>query len=138
MRTATVAGAALIALVGFTREAHAEDGGGMQSPFAFGLGLFLTGVGTAGLAVGGHLFTAGDDACEGLSPNAIPTLAQIDTCIEGTNQQVGGIVAMVTGGAFVIAGLPVMILGALPADRPESAKVIVHLQPTGGAFELKF
>ncbi len=109
----------------------------MQSPGLFGAGLFFGALGIGGLAAGGYFYSAGSGACDGISMSSIPSAAQVDTCKTGIVQQVGGIAGMVTGGVFLIAGIPMIAVGATPEDPPP-ARVGVHIGPTGGTFDVTF
>jgi len=132
-------------LVGASGEARAQDDEGMRSPAALGLGIALSSVGSAGLALGGYLFSSGSGSCDGISRSQIPTEAQIDGCRSGVNQQVGGVVSMVSGGAFLLAGIPLMIVGGTSSSDDSSAakandvpSVIFNVQPTGGQLTVSF
>ncbi len=120
-------------------EAHAEEeGGGMQSPGLFGVGLLFSGIGVAGLGVGGYFFGQGSGACDGLSTSSLPTASAVETCRAGVIQQVGGVLGMVGGGIFVIAGVPMIAVGATPEDDPPAPRIGLSIQPTGATFQMEF
>ena len=110
----------------------------MRSPATFALGIVFTAFGAVGLGVGYHFFNQGSGTCDGISTTAIPTPAQLETCQTGVIQQAGGVVGMVMGGAFLLAGIPMTIAGALPEDEPEKARYSVQVGPTGGALKVEF
>ncbi len=122
------------------REAQAQTAPapqrGMRSPFALGMGIFLSGAGTAGLAVGGYFFNAGSGSCEGISRDSVPSESQVDACVGGVNSQAAGIIGLVTGGAFLAAGIPLIIAGALPED--EAPRVSLKVGPTNGSLVVSF
>lgn len=128
---------ALLVLAISTTEARADDGG-MRSPFAFGLGLFLAGVGGAGLGVGAHFYMDGKEPCDALPREGFPSMQQIDDCISGANRQVAGVVSMVAGGAFVLAGIPLIIVGAVPAGDSDRPRLVVQAEPGGGRLRVDF
>lgn len=142
MRPILAASAVALLVAAAPRDALAQDAstssGGMQSPFAFALGLVLTGAGGAGLAVGGHLYSLGTDACDAIPRDRVPTDQQIDDCMASANNQVAGIVSMVTGGAFVLGGIPLVIAGAIPEDEAPKPSVVLDLQPTGARLTVEF
>lgn len=109
---------------------------GMRSPFALGMGIFLSGAGTAGLAVGGYFFNAGSGSCDGISRDALPSESQVDACVGGVNSQAAGIIGLVTGGAFLAAGIPLIIAGALPED--EAPHVSLSVGPMNGSLRVSF
>lgn len=109
----------------------------MQSPGLFGVGLVFTGIGVAGLGVGGYFFSQGSGACDGLSLDSLPSASAVDTCRTGITQQVGGVLGMVTGGVFVIAGIPMIAVGATP-DDPPAPRIGFAIQPTGATFDMTF
>lgn len=140
---AGLAGSALLLSLVAPREALAQEdsGGGMQSPGIFATGLLFSGIGIAGLSAGGYFFSQGEGACDNISLSQIPTMAQIDTCKTGFIQQVGGGAAMVSGAVFLIAGIPMIIVGATPEDRPAPApppRFSVQAGPTGGSVRMSF
>ena len=110
----------------------------MQSPAAFGTGIVLSSVGAAGLATGAYLFSGGHAACDALSPSAIASDAEVGACTSAVIRQVGGVVALVSGGAFFIAGIPAIAVGASSAgpsvrakDEPDDApRAAVLVAPT--------
>src|SRR5688572_3941243 len=105
-----VVGAILVAIT-FTRDARADEGArALNGPVALLLGLRVTSAGSAGLAAGGHLFSTGMEACAALPRDVVPTEAQIDDCVGGANRKVAGVVSMIAGGAFVLAGIPLVIV----------------------------
>lgn len=119
--------------------AHADESGGMESPGLFGAGVFFTSAGIAGLATGGYFFSKGSGACDDISRSSIPSEDQVLGCRDGVIQQVGGVVGMVTGGAFVLAGLPMMIVGGTSADdEPAPRRVTVSVGPTSGQLSISF
>jgi hypothetical protein len=135
-------GALLLSLIAPRPVLAQEDtGGGMRSPGIFATGLLFSGIGIAGLSAGGYFFSQGEGACDNISTTQIPTMAQIETCKTGFIQQVGGGAAMVSGAVFLIAGIPMIIVGATPEDRPEPApppRFSVQAGPTGGAMHMSF
>jgi hypothetical protein len=133
--------AACSALVGLLAASPAradDDGGGMQSPAAFGIGLFLSGVGAAGLATGGYLFASAGDPCGEISRERVPTSGEIADCQTGVNKKVGGVIAMVTGGAFFLGGIPLIAVGATPEDEQPKTRATLDIGPTSGRFRLEF
>lgn len=112
---------------------------GMQSPGAFATGVGLSSLGVAGLAIGGTMFSSGAGACDALPRDAMPSDTQIDACRAGVNQQVGGVIGLVTGGAFLLGGLPLLVVGAVPAgDDAGRAAVQVGVTPTSVELSLSF
>ena len=107
----------------------------MQSPGLFGVGLLFSGIGVAGLGVGGYFFGQGSGACDGLSASSLPTASAVETCRTGVIQQVGGVLGMVGGGIFVIAGVPMIPVGATPDGGPPPPRIGGSTQPTGAAFQ---
>lgn len=141
--TAGLAGCAVLLSLAQPREALAQEdsGGGMQSPGLFAAGLLFSGIGISGLAAGGYFFGQGQGACDNISMSRIPTAAEIDTCKTGFIQQVGGGAAMVSGAVFLIAGIPMIAVGATPEDRPEPLpppRFSVQAGPTGGSVRMSF
>ncbi len=136
------ASATLVAILAAPRAAIADDApsGGMHSPAAFGIGLFLSTVGAAGLATGGYFFASAGDPCSDISTARIPTPNEIDACQTSVIKKAGGVVGMVTGGAFVVAGIPLIAVGATPEDeKPSSqARLRFDVAPTGGSMRLDF
>lgn len=119
--------------------AHAEESGGMESPGLFALGFIFSGIGATGLGVGGYFFNEGSGACDGISRSSVPSTAQVEQCRTGVIQQVGGGVGMATGGIFLLAGIPLMIVGALPEDdAPPAPRYGFRVEPTGAQFEMTF
>src|SRR5690348_16694443 len=95
-----VAGVALLGSLLVCGDARADETSpGMQSPAAFGIGIFLSGVGAAGVATGGWLFASAGDPCGEIDRDSVPSDREISACQTGVNQKVGGVIAMVTGGA---------------------------------------
>jgi hypothetical protein len=135
-----LAAACIVAL--FTTGAHADDldtlapranaappPSGMQSPAAFGIGVFLSSVGAAGVATGAYLFSGGHAECDGLDASSTPSEARVDACTGQVIRQVGGVVALVTGGALFIAGIPMMAVGASSAGPGSQAQNEPELAP---------
>ncbi len=118
--------------------AHADEGGGMQSPAAFGIGIFLSGVGAAGLATGGYLFASSGEGCSNISRDRVPSENEIAGCQSDVNQQVGGVIGLVAGGAFLLGGIPLIVVGATPEDERPAPKVSLDLGPTSGALRVTF
>ncbi len=110
----------------------------MESPGLFALGFIFTSIGGAGLGVGGYFFNEGSGACDGISRDSLPTTAQVDACRTGVIQQVGGGVGLATGGIFVLAGLPLLIVGAQPEDDHPAPQYGFRAQPNGASFEMTF
>lgn len=138
---AGILGAALVVSVITPRAVLAqEDSGGMESPGIFALGLVFSGIGIGGLAAGGYFFNEGEGACDNISTTSIPSAAQIDTCKTGFIQQVGGAAGMVSGGIFLIAGIPMIVVGATPEDAPRQPPPRYTFQagPSGGDFSMSF
>lgn len=108
----------------------------MNSPGLFGAGLFMSGAGAVGLGVGGYFFSNGSGACDGVSTASLPSSAQIDTCRSGIIEQVGGTVGMVAGGAFLLVGVPMMIVGGTSND--DVPQVSVTLGPSRASLSLSF
>ena len=143
MRSALLPALAAACVVAFSAtRAHADDldvsaplasaaptGAGMQSPAAFGVGVFLSSVGAAGIATGAYLFSGGHAACDALDSSSIPSDAQVDACTGQVIRQVGGVVGLVTGGAFFIAGIPVMAVGASSARPNDQARDEPNVAP---------
>ena len=124
-----------------TTSGHAraeEAGAGMQSPAAFGVGLVLSSIGVAGVSAGGYLFASGSGACDGISRDRLPSDAEIAGCTAGVNQQLGGIVALVSGGGFFLGGIPVMAVGATPADDVAPVAVSLDVAPSGASLTFSF
>lgn len=116
------------------------DAGGMSSPALFGTGIVMSGAGVAGLATGAYLFTQGAGSCDGISRASMPSDAQIEGCMGGVGQQIGGVIAMVTGGALLLGGIPVLAVGASPADdaAPASTQAVITVSPAGAALSVRF
>ncbi len=113
----------------------------MESPGVFAAGLLFSGIGIGGLAAGGYFFSQGEGACDNISLSQIPTMAQIESCKTGFIQQVGGGAAMVSGAVFLVAGIPMIVVGATPEDRPEAPppqRFSVQAGPTGGSVHMSF
>lgn len=121
-------------------QAPEASAGGMNSPGAFGVGVVLTGVGAAGLGIGGWLFSKGSGACDSISRESIPSDAEIDACTSGVTNQVAGVLSMVAGGAFALAGIPLIITGAIPADSEEqpAPRIGLYVAPTSARLEVEF
>lgn len=119
--------------------------GGPKSPALIVAGLFMSAGGIGGLIAGGALLGGESGACSSLesaaaaasagTPTAIPTDDDISACQAEVNRTVAGGIALVTGGAFVLAGLPLVIVGALPE---EDVQVSFEVQPTGGSLRIAF
>ncbi|NUO50096.1 MAG: hypothetical protein HOV80_14670 [Polyangiaceae bacterium] len=136
-----IAGVALLGSLLMSREARADETSpGMQSPAAFGIGIFLSGVGAAGVATGGWLFASAGDPCGEIDRDSVPSDREISACQTGVNQKVGGVIAMVTGGAFLLGGIPLIAVGATPEDEKSSntARVRLELAPTSGSLRVDF
>jgi hypothetical protein len=125
--------------------------GGPQSPGLIVLGSFMSLAGAGGLIAGGYLFGQDTAACDALlaaaeaasaadsaadSASSIPSDADIAACQGEVNQKVGGTIAMISGGAFLLAGLPLLIVGATPEDP--SPAVSFTVTTTSAALEVKF
>ena len=98
---------------------------GMQSPAVFGTGLFLSSVGVAGIATGAYFFNGGHAACDAIDRSAMPSDAQIAACTTAVNKQVGGIIGLATGGAFFLAGIPAIVVGASSSSAAPRAAVLI-------------
>ncbi len=123
--------------VALAEEAEASTGGGMQSPAMFATGVVMGSAGAAGLVAGAYLFTQGAGSCDGVSRDSIPSDAQVDGCMSGIGQQVGGVVALITGGALFLGGIPVLAVGVSPkSDEPATA--VVTVAPNGAALTVAF
>jgi hypothetical protein len=128
MRRSRIAAAAasLSIILASSASARADEASAqettMRSPPALGVGIFLSSVGSAGLAAGGYLFATGAGACDQLPTDQVPTERQVDACTAGVNRQVGGVVGLVTGGAFLLGGIPLLAVGASPVTREASTK----------------
>lgn len=119
--------------------------GGPKSPALIVAGLFMSAGGIGGLIAGGALLGGESGACSSLesaaaaasagTPTAIPTDDDISACQAEVNRTVAGGIALVTGGAFVLAGLPLVIVGAVPE---EDVQVSFEVQPTGGSLRIAF
>lgn len=138
-----LAAVALVSSLFVSRGARAdESSGGMQSPAAFGIGLVLSGIGAAGIATGGYLFASAGDPCGDIPRDEVPTDREIGACQTGMNQKVGGVIGMVTGGAFLLGGIPLIAVGATPEDEKPSkrarARLRLDLAPTSGSLRLDF
>ena len=135
LKIAALAGLLILAA---PRAAQAqEQGGGMKLPGLFAAGLLFSGIGVGGVATGGYFFSEGAGACDGISRDQAPTPAQAEACQKGVIQQLGGVTGLVTGGIFVVAGIPMMAVGASPEDEPPPS-VSVRLGPKGGTFTYTF
>lgn len=143
----------LATTLGLARAAHAEeptvaggadgtssDAGGMSSPALFGTGIVMSGAGVAGLATGAYLFTQGAGSCDGITRASMPSDAQIEGCMGGVGQQIGGVIAMVTGGALLLGGIPVLAVGASSADgaAPAATQAVITVSPGGAALSVRF
>lgn len=135
---------AVVALLGsllVSRDARADETSpGMQSPAAFGIGLVFSGIGAAGIATGGWLFASAGDPCGEIDRDSVPSDQAIGACQTGVNQKVGGVIAMVTGGAFLLGGIPLIAVGATPEDEKgaKTARVRLELAPTSGSLHVDF
>lgn len=130
-------------------EVAEPSGGGPRSPALLVTGLIMTSGGIGGLIAGGVLISGSDGACANLQEMAaaasnpksdaasadLPTDGEISACQAEVNRTVAGGIAIVTGGAFVLAGLPLLIVGATPSDDVE---VSLQVRPTGATFTLEF
>ncbi len=126
-----------------------SSGGGPRSPALIVTGLFMSAGGIGGLIAGGVLIGGSDGACSNLQDMAsaasnpksdaaaaeLPTDSEISACQAEVNRTVAGGIAIATGGAFVLAGLPLLIVGAMPSDDVE---VSFQVKPTGASFTLEF
>ena len=125
--------------------------GGPQSPGLIVFGSFMSLVGVGGLAAGGYFFGQDTAACDALlaaaeaasaaetaadSAASIPSDADIAACQGEVNQKVGGTIALISGGAFLLAGLPLLIVGATP-DDPAPA-VSFSVTTSSAALQVKF
>ena len=117
---------------------RADEGGGMQSPAAFGIGLFLSGLGAAGLATGGYFFASSGEGCANLDRDRVPTEGEIAGCRSDVNQRVGGVIGLVAGGAFLLGGVPLIVVGATPEDERPSPRVTFDVGPTSGRLRVEF
>ena len=129
--------------------AEPSSGGGPQSPALIVTGVFMSASGIGGLIAGGVLISGSDGACSDLqalaeaasNPNSDtadllpPTEGEISACQAEVNRTVAGGIALVTGGAFVLAGLPLLIVGATPSD---DVAVSFEVKPMGATFSLEF
>jgi hypothetical protein len=125
----------------------AVESGGPTSPGLIVAGVFMMLAGSGGLIAGGYLFGGGTDNCDALlsaaetaSPTAdtssIPDDTTIAACQAEVTRKVAGTVSMISGGAFLLAGLPLLIVGATPEDAP--TQVSFKVGPTGGGLEVRF
>jgi len=114
-----------------------EPSAGMSSPGAFGFGIVLSLFGAGGLGAGGYFFNAGGGACDGIDGSSVPTQSQIDACTTGTIEQVGGVVGLVAGGAFSIAGISLVIAGAIPGD-PVRSRLSFDVGPDRAGVRISF
>jgi hypothetical protein len=123
------------------------ESGGPTSPGLIVTGVFMMLVGSGGLIAGGYLFGGGTDNCDALlsaaetaSPTAdtssIPDDTTIAACQAEVTRKVAGTVSMISGGAFFLAGLPLLIVGATPEDAP--TQVSFKIGPTSGGLEVRF
>lgn len=139
----TISAVALVSSVAVAEENESASGdaGGMRSPAMFGTGIVMGSAGTAGLIAGAYLFTEGAGACDGVSRDSLPTDAQVDGCMAGVGQQIGGVVALITGGALFLGGIPVLAVGASPRDGESSstaARAVLKVTPGGAALTVAF
>ncbi|MBL8739601.1 MAG: hypothetical protein JNK04_00860 [Myxococcales bacterium] len=134
----------LAVVAGSPSSAFAEDEpesgeGGMRSPAMFATGVVMGTAGGAGLIAGAYLFTQGSGSCDGVSRDSMPTDAQVDNCMTGVGQQIGGVVALITGGALFLGGIPVLAVGASPRDGAETpASALVRVAPGGASLTVSF
>lgn len=123
------------------------ESGGPTSPGLIVAGVFMMLAGGGGLIAGGFLFGGGTDNCDALiraaenaSPTAdassLPNDNPIAACQAEVTRKVAGTVSMISGGAFLLAGLPLLIVGATPEDAP--TQVSFKVGPTGGGLEVRF
>lgn len=139
---AMLSGAALVSRVAAAEErdeASRDDAGGMQSPAMFATGVVMGSAGGAGLIAGAYLFAEGAGSCDGVSRASVPSDAQVDGCMAGLGQQIGGVVALITGGALFLGGIPVLAVGATPRDdAPRPASALVRVAPGGASLTVSF
>jgi hypothetical protein len=123
------------------------ESAGPTSPGLIVTGVFMMLAGGGGLIAGGYLFGGGTDNCDALlraaetaSPTAdassLPDDNTIAACQAEVTRKVAGTVSMISGGAFLLAGLPLLIVGATPEDAP--TQVSFKVGPTGGGLEVRF
>lgn len=139
---AVAAASVLVAPEAFAQEpigplSPPEPSAGMSSPGAFGFGIVLSLFGAGGLGAGGYFFNAGSGACDGIDGTTVPSQTQIDACTTGTIEQVGGVVGLVAGGAFAIAGVSLVIAGAIPGD-PVRSRVSFDVGPDRADVRISF
>lgn len=119
--------------------AEETETGGMRSPAMFATGVVMGSAGSAGLIAGAYLFIEGAGSCDGVSRDSVPSDAQVDGCMAGVGQQIGGVVALITGGALFLGGIPVLAVGASPRDDgPKAASALVKLAPGGASLTVSF
>jgi hypothetical protein len=129
--------ATVIAATALPRAAQAEESEtGMRSPALFATGIVMGGAGSAGLIAGAYLFADGAGSCDGVSRDREPTAAQVSGCQVGVGKQVGGVVALVTGGALFLGGIPLVAVGASARDGSTSATV--KAGPGGASLTVSF
>jgi hypothetical protein len=127
-----------VAVAQENESAGSDAGGGMQSPAMFGTGIVMGSAGAAGLITGAYLFTEGAGSCDGVSRDSLPSDAQVDGCMAGIGQQIGGVVALITGGALFLGGIPVLAVGASPRDDGTRPAAMVRVAPGGASLTVSF
>jgi hypothetical protein len=97
-------------------------------------GSVLTLLGLGGIAGGAAVFAGAQDRCEdarrdSIGSTSLPVLtATVDACGgSGATVQVAGITAMAVGGSLVLSGVPLIVVGAVPA-RPATVPAL-SLEP---------
>jgi hypothetical protein len=114
------------------------------------LGASMTTVGIVGLAVGGYFIGQDTPACDFLLDGF--TLAQEDPIAAAAKYEVSdlayddceaeliekgaGALSMATGAAFVLAGVPVLLVGAIPTER--TIKLGLKVYPAGAGLHGTF
>jgi hypothetical protein len=57
----------------------------------------------------------------------------------GIGQQTGGVVALITGGALFLGGIPVLAVGASPReDGTRHSSALVRVAPGGASLTVSF
>ncbi len=123
---------------------------GPRSPGLIVLGASMTTVGIVGLAVGGYFIGQPTPACDFLLEGF--TLAQEDPIAAAAKYEVSdlayddceaeliekgaGALSMATGAAFVLAGVPVLLVGAIPTER--TIRLGLKVYPAGAGLQGSF
>jgi hypothetical protein len=102
-------------------------------------GIVLSTIGTLGVAGGALLYSSGISQCKDAAKNTVMTGGQhasdtlVDPCLDGAGTSAIGVASMVTGGVFLLTGLPLAVIGGWKVRDETKASPVPRVAVGPGA-----